>query len=143
MTVIWKQEVNLKPFEALIPHTIVGTLGIEFTEFGPDYIKATMPVDARTLQPMGILHGGASVVLAETLGSVASFLSISQDQYSVGLSITANHLRMVREGTVTGVVRPVHLGRTTQVWDITIENEDGEPVCASRLTMAVLPREAA
>jgi uncharacterized protein (TIGR00369 family) len=139
MTQIWKQPVSLAPFAPVIDQTIVGHMGIEFTDFGPDYICATLPVDHRTIQPMGILHGGASVVLAETLGSVASFLALDSNHYSVGLQITANHLKQVRKGKVTGTVRPVHLGRTTHVWDITIENDAGEKVCVSRLTMAVMP----
>ncbi len=139
MQQIWKQPLDMKPFEAIIDKTIVGHMGIEFTKFGPDFICATMPVDHRTVQPMGILHGGASVVLAETLGSVASFLALDSDHYSVGLEISANHLKQVRTGRVTGTVRPVHLGRTTHVWDITIENAAGEKVCVSRLTMAVMP----
>jgi 1,4-dihydroxy-2-naphthoyl-CoA hydrolase len=139
MQQIWKQPVGLASFEPIIDQTIVGHMGIEFTEFGPDFICATMPVDHRTIQPMGILHGGASVVLAETLGSVASFLALDSDHYSVGLQITANHLKQVRTGNVTGTVRPVHLGRTTHVWDIIIENEANEKVCVSRLTMAVMP----
>ncbi len=139
MQQIWKQPLDMKPFETIIDKTIVGHMGIEFTKFGPDFICATMPVDHRTVQPMGILHGGASVVLAETLGSVASFLALDSDHYSVGLEISANHLKQVRTGIVTGTVRPVHLGRTTHVWDITIENAAGEKVCVSRLTMAVMP----
>ncbi|MFO7913902.1 MAG: hotdog fold thioesterase [Desulfotignum sp.] len=139
MQQIWKQPLDMKPFEAVIDKTIVGHMGIEFTKFGPDFICATMPVDHRTVQPMGILHGGASVVLAETLGSVASFLALDSDHYSVGLEISANHLKQVRTGRVTGTVRPVHLGRTTHVWDITIENAAGAKVCVSRLTMAVMP----
>ncbi len=139
MQQIWKQPLDMKPFEAIIDKTIVGHMGIEFTKFGPDFICATMPVDHRTVQPMGILHGGASVVLAETLGSVASFLALDSDHYSVGLEISANHLKQVRTGLVTGTVRPVHLGRTTHVWDITIENAAKEKICVSRLTMAVMP----
>ncbi len=139
MQQIWKQPLDMTPFEPVMDKTIVGHMGIEFTEFGPDFICATMPVDHRTIQPMGILHGGASVVLAETLGSVASFLALDSDHYSVGLEISANHLKQVRTGRVTGTVRPVHLGRTTHVWDITIENAAGEKVCVSRLTMAVMP----
>ncbi|MCA1794236.1 MAG: hotdog fold thioesterase [Desulfotignum sp.] len=139
MMQIWKQPLDLAPFEPIIDKTIVGHMGIEFTEFGPDFIRATMPVDHRTVQPMGILHGGASVVLAETLGSVASYLALDSDHYSVGLEISANHLKQVRTGRVTGTVRAVHLGRTTHVWDITIENESNEKVCVSRLTMAVMP----
>ena len=139
MTHIWKQPVDMAPFAPVIDQTIVGHLGIEFIESGPDFICATLPVDHRTIQPMGILHGGASVVLAETLGSVASFLALDSDHFAVGLQITANHLKQVRSGNVTGTVRPVHLGRTTHVWDITIETEAGDPVCVSRLTMAVMP----
>lgn len=141
MEKIWKRPLNIEPFEPVIRQTIVGHLGIEFTEFGPDFLTATMPVDQRTIQPMGILHGGASVVLAETLGSVASFLTLDDDHYSVGLEVSANHLKQVREGKVIGTVRPVHLGRKTQVWDIIIRNEDGRTVCVSRLTMAVMPVE--
>lgn len=117
-------------------------LGIEFIEVGNDYLKATMPVDERTKQPLGILHGGASVVLAETLGSTGATLCIdTEKQYCVGLDINANHLRSARSGTVTGVARPVHLGRRTQVWQIHIYNEQEKLVCLSRLTMAVLDRE--
>lgn len=141
MEQIWKKPIDPEPFKPLIKDTIVGHLGIEFLEFGPDYIVADMPVDKRTIQPMGILHGGASVVLAETLGSVASWLTLDEDHYSVGLEVGANHLKQVRSGRVKGTVRPVHLGRKTQVWDITIENEAGRTVCVSRLTMAVMPME--
>src|ERR1700759_2442994 len=100
-------------------NTMGDHLGIIFTEVGEDYLKATMPVDQRTKQPYGLLHGGASAVLAETLGSVASVLVIDMDKYNcVGIEINANHLRGVREGLVTGVVRPLHTGKTTHVWDI-------------------------
>ncbi len=120
-------------------NTIATHLGIEFTEAGPDFITATMPVDERTRQPYGRLHGGASVVLAETLGSVAAALTLEIGKANVvGLEINANHLRGVTEGVVSGTARPVHIGRTTQVWSIEISNEAGKLTCISRITMAVL-----
>lgn len=120
---------------------MVDYLGITFTEVGDDYVKGTMPVDERTHQPFGVLHGGASVVLAETLGSTAANCCVDfERQYCVGLEVNANHLRAMREGTVTGTARPLHLGGSTQVWEIHIHDEEGRRVCASRLTMAVLDR---
>ncbi len=120
--------------------TLVEHLGIVFTEVGEDWVRATMPVDARTLQPAGLLHGGASVALAETLGSVAGNLYLDTSrQMAVGLEINANHLRAKRSGTVTGTARPVHVGRSTQVWEIRIEDEAGKPTCISRITLAVVP----
>ncbi len=117
-------------------------LGIEYTEVGTDYICAKMPVDARTKQPMGLLHGGASVALAETLGSVGAFCTIdSEKQQCVGLDINANHIRGVTGGYVYGKAAALHLGRTTQVWEIRITDEAGKLVCISRLTMAVLDRK--
>jgi 1,4-dihydroxy-2-naphthoyl-CoA hydrolase len=115
-------------------------LGIEFTEIGTDYITARMPVDHRTHQPFGILHGGASVVLAETLGSIASFLCIADPskQHAVGLEINANHIRSVKEGYVYGKVTPIHVGRSTHIWDIKITNEENKLVCISRLTVAIV-----
>ena len=114
--------------------------GIAFTEVGPDFLRATMPVDARTHQPYGLLHGGASVVLAETLGSMASHLCIDSSRfYCVGLEVNANHLRGLRSGRVTAVARALHLGRTTHVWDIRLSGEDGKPSCIARLTMAIVP----
>ncbi len=115
------------------------SLGIVFTELGDGYLRATMPVDARTHQPDGLLHGGASVALAETLGSSAGAMMAGDDAV-VGLEINANHLRAVRSGVVTGTAKPLHIGRRTQVWEIRIENEAGKPVCISRLTLAVVPR---
>ncbi len=118
-------------------------LGIEITEVGDDYLKATMPVDHRTRQPYGLLHGGASVVLAETLGSVGAAFVVDRSKYDcVGLEINANHLRGVREGLVTAVARPVHIGKTTQVWDIRIHDNRDKIVCISRITIAVLKRQA-
>ncbi len=116
-------------------------IGIEFTELGPDFLKATMPVDERTHQPAGILHGGASVVLAETLGSVASFMLIDADKYlAVGLEINANHIRPVKSGKVTGICSPIHIGGKTHVWDIKIYDDRGKLNCISRLTVAVIPK---
>ncbi len=117
-------------------------LGIEYIAVGPDFIEARMPVDHRTRQPMGLLHGGASVVLAETLGSVAAYCCVDQSKYyCVGLDINANHIRGVREGFVTGKATPVHVGKTTQVWQIHIHSEEGKLVCISRITMAVLEKQ--
>jgi 1,4-dihydroxy-2-naphthoyl-CoA hydrolase len=117
-------------------------LGIKFTEIGPDYLSGSMPVDERTRQPFGLLHGGASVALAETLGSLACYLTLDPDKhYNVGLEINANHIRGVREGLVTGTARPIHQGRTTQVWEIRIVDELEKLVCISRLTLAILPRK--
>jgi 1,4-dihydroxy-2-naphthoyl-CoA hydrolase len=118
-------------------------LDIQFTEIGPDYLRATMPVDHRTVQPFGLLHGGASVVLAETLGSVAANCCVDSSRYyCVGQEINANHLRAVRSGRVTGTARPLHVGRQLQVWDIRIEDDQGRLNCISRLTVSVLDRPA-
>src|SRR5690348_12975505 len=139
---IWKQPVTLDQFNALNRDTMMQAIGIVFTEVGDDFLRATMPVDARTHQPYGLLHGGASVALAETLGSSAGMLMAGGNAV-VGLEINANHLRAVRSGTVTGTARPVHLGRSTQVWEIRIEDEAGKPVCISRITLSVLPQPPA
>ena len=120
---IWKKEFKIEELNLFAQDSIVGYVGIEYLEKGDDFITATMPVDKRTKQPLGILHGGASLVLAETLGSTASYLTLDDNSYSVGLEINANHLKSVTSGRVKGVVKPVHLGKTTQIWDITIENE--------------------
>ena len=122
-------------------NTLAGHLGIEFTEVGPDYLCGRMPVDERTRQPFGILHGGASAALAETLGSIASTLCLDlSEQYPVGLEINANHIRPVESGYVYGTAKAVHLGRRTHIWDIRIVNEAGKPVCVSRLTVMVVNR---
>lgn len=118
-------------------------LGMEFTELGPDFIRGRMPVDERTLQPFGLLHGGASLALAETLGSVGATLTVDLERAQVvGQEINANHIRAVRSGQVTGTARPVHLGGRSQVWAIEIEDERQRLVCVSRLTLAVLDRQA-
>ena len=117
-------------------------IGIVFTAVGPDYLEARMPVDARTVQPFGLLHGGASVALAETMGSVAATCCVDMKrQFCVGLEINANHLRGVRSGYVTGITKPLHIGKKTQVWEIRITNEKDELVCISRITMAVLDKK--
>lgn len=121
-------------------NTAMEPLGIVFTEIGPDYVRGTMPVDARTHQPYGLLHGGASVLLAETLGSSAGNLCCPPGRVCVGIEINANHVRGVRSGLVTGTARPIHVGGSTQVWEIRIEDEAGKLVCISRLTLAVIPK---
>lgn len=137
---LFKRASSLDGLNALSRGTAMEPLGILFTEIGPDYLRGTMPVDARTRQPYGLLHGGASVLLAETLGSTAGMLCIDDDQICVGIEINANHLRGVREGMVTGTARPLHVGRSTQVWEIRIEDDAGQLACVSRLTLAVVPR---
>lgn len=122
-------------------NTMVEHLGIVFTAIGDDYIQATMPVDHRTHQPYGLLHGGASVALAETLGSVAAHCCIDTSiQYCVGLDINANHVKGVKQGTVTGTTKPIHIGKRTHVWEIRITNEQNELICISRITMAVIDK---
>jgi 1,4-dihydroxy-2-naphthoyl-CoA hydrolase len=138
---IWRTLSSASELNAKRSGTLIEHLGIEFTEIGDDYIRGTMPVDARTRQPYGLLHGGASVALAETLGSTGSALCIDADEYQcVGQEINANHVRAARAGLVTGTARPVHLGGRTQVWSIEIVNEAGKLTCISRLTMAVIRR---
>ncbi len=123
-------------------NTLMEQLGIEFTEIGSEYIKAKMPVDHRTHQPFGLLHGGASVALAETMGSVASLCLLDLNkQYSVGLEINANHLKAVKNGYVEGVVKPLHIGKSTHVWEIAISSSQADLVCISRMTMAILDKK--
>ena len=138
-TFAWPEGVSVETLNARSAGTLMQVLGIEFTELGDGYLRATMPVDARTHQPYGLLHGGASVALAETLGSSAGVLMAGGNAV-VGLEINANHLRAVRDGLVTGTARPIHLGRSTQVWEIRIEDASARPVCVSRITLAVLPQ---
>lgn len=138
---IWKRQPSLEQMMAGSRNTAVAHLGIEYLEIGDDFIKGRMPVDQRTVQPHGILHGGASVLFAETLGSVAAnHCLISEDRVAVGLDINANHIRPVAKGWVIGTAKAVHIGNTTQVWEIRIETEQGKTVCISRLTMAVVAR---
>ncbi len=138
MTRIWKQPISVELLTQLSQNTASSHLGIEFLEVGDDFIRGRVPVDARTKQPYGLLHGGVSVVLAETLGSCGANYACPPGHQAVGLDINANHLRGVSGGWVTGTARAVHIGRTTQVWQIDLCNEQGEPTCVSRLTMAVL-----
>lgn len=135
---VWTTPPTLEQLNARSQDCAVSHLGIEFTEIGPDYLCARVPVDERTKQPYGLLHGGVSVVLAETLGSMAAVLACPPGHRAVGLDINANHLRAVTSGWVTGTARPVHIGRTTQVWQIDMCNDAGQPTCVSRITMAVL-----
>lgn len=138
---IWKTERTLQHLQDWNRNTAAERLGIEFTEIGDDWLSARMPVDARTVQPFGILHGGASVLLAETVGSCAANLCVDAEQsYCVGLDINANHVRGAKSGWVTATARPFHLGRTTQVWEIRIVDDAGQLICISRLTMAVVER---
>lgn len=138
---IWFSRPTLEQVQANSADTLVEHLGIEFVEIGEDFLRGRMPVDSRTVQPMRILHGGASVALAETLGSVAANLCVDLEQKAcVGLDINANYVRAARSGYVYGTARPIHIGSSTQVWDIRIEDEDGRLTCASRLTVAVLSK---
>ena len=140
---IWfNDQLSLEDLATLGKGTMGEYVGIEFTELGENYIKATMPVDHRTKQPYGLLHGGASCVLAETVGSMASAMVVDHSKFvCVGLEINANHVRSAREGRVTGVASPLHLGSNTHVWDIKIYDEVQKLVCISRLTVAVIPRK--
>ncbi len=139
---IWFQQRSLEEINAGAKRTLVAHVGIEILELGDDFIRGRMPVDERTVQPAGILHGGASVVLAETLGSIAANLCVDPSkQACVGLEINANHVRPVRSGFVYGIARPLHIGGRTQLWEIRIEDEAERLVCVSRLTMAVLDHQ--
>lgn len=134
--------VTLKQLNDLCANTMVEHLGIEFTDIGEDHISAKMPVDRRTHQPLGLLHGGASVALAETLGSVAASCCVDlKTQYCVGLEINANHVKGIKSGYVTGTTRAIHIGKRTHIWEIRITNEQSELVCISRLTIAVIDRK--
>jgi 1,4-dihydroxy-2-naphthoyl-CoA hydrolase len=138
---IWRVTPTPEDLTARGSRSLPGFLGIRFTEVGPDFLRATMPVNERTHQPFGLLHGGASVTLAETLGSVASMQCVDSEQYlCVGQEINANHLRGISSGTVTATVRPFHLGGRSHVWHIEIRDESERLVCVSRLTMAIVER---
>lgn len=135
--------VDLKTINQWAQGTLVSHLGIEFTDIGPQHLTARMPVDARTVQPFRLLHGGASVTLAESLGSMASALCIDgETELCVGLEINANHLRSVADGWVYGTARPLHVGRRTHVWEIRIIDEQERPVCVSRLTVMIIEKRA-
>jgi 1,4-dihydroxy-2-naphthoyl-CoA hydrolase len=138
MKTLWFKPYNIEEWETRYPNTLVEHLGIKLTEIGPDYLRGTMPVDRRTHQPQGLLHGGASVALAETLGSIAANMVIDAATHvAVGQEINANHIRGVKSGFVTGTARAYYIGRTSQVWGIEIQNADEQLVCVSRITMAV------
>ena len=140
---IWRSLRTLEDLNGNRQGTLIGTLGIVFTEIGKDFVRGTMPVDTRTVQPYGLLHGGASVALAETLGSMGAAMCVDADEYQVvGQEINANHVRAARNGLVTGTARAVHLGGRTHVWAIEIVNDAQKLVCISRITMAVIKRGA-
>jgi 1,4-dihydroxy-2-naphthoyl-CoA hydrolase len=139
---IWFQPITLDAINARSRHTLAEFLEIQFTEIGEASLTAIMPAGPRTKQPLGIVHGGANVVLAETVASTAANAVVDFNiSYCVGLEINANHLRSVKEGIITAITRPIHLGRTTQVWQIDIFDEHGKPTCVSRMTAAVLSRK--
>lgn len=140
---IWKQQLPIEELNAFGTGTALEHMGIEVTEIGPDYIVARMPVDRRTIQPMGLLHGGASVLLAESLGSLASILTLGDHSkhMAVGVEINANHLRSAMQGYVYGRVNPIRLGRKIQVWNIEIKDDEDRLVCVSRLTIAIVDRK--
>ncbi len=138
---LFNPDVTLESLNKLSANTMVSHLGIEFTRIGDDFIEAKMPVDSRTQQPLGLLHGGASVTLAETLGSIAATCCVDREtQYCVGLDINANHIKSAKTGYVFGVTKPIHIGKRTHVWEIRIVNEQKELICISRITMAVIDK---
>ncbi|MCE3281835.1 MAG: hotdog fold thioesterase [Chitinophagaceae bacterium] len=142
MSIWFKKDLKIEDFAHWPKGTMSEHLGMQFTTLGDDYLEISMPVDGRTKQPYGLLHGGASVALAETVGSVASALVVDHSKFlCVGLEINANHIRSAREGTVTATCKPVHLGAATHVWDIRINDAKGKLVCISRLTVAILERK--
>lgn len=136
--IIWKKPIDLERLNATSVNTLIEHLGIVYTGFDDNSISAMMPVTSLTHQPLGMLHGGASVVLAETLGSVAANFCVSNDFYCVGLEVNANHIRAIRNGNVIGTATPIHLGATTQVWQTSIVDHRDRLICTSRLTVAVL-----
>ena len=135
---IWQKNFTLENLNQLCSNSAVSYLGIEISAFGEDWIEATMPVDHRTMQPFGLLHGGISVALAETIGSLAGSLCLEEGKTAVGLDINANHLRSVRSGKVTARATPINLGRNIQVWQIDIRTEENKLYCVSRLTLSVI-----
>jgi 1,4-dihydroxy-2-naphthoyl-CoA hydrolase len=136
---LWKRQVELEPFNLASKGMASDVLGIRVTEIGDDFIRGELEVEKRTHQPFGLLHGGVSCVLAETLGSVAGMLTCDEGYTVVGVDINATHMKGVQSGKVIGTARPLKLGRRMQFWSIDIETEDGKPVCASRLSLAVVP----
>ena len=143
MPIWFDKELSIEKLKPFSPNTMAEYLGIEWVEVGEDFLKAKMPVDHRTIQPYGLLHGGASCVLAETIGSIASAMVVDHSKfYCVGLDINANHVRGVKDGYVTGIAAPLHLGSSTHVWDIKIFDEKNKLICISRLTVAILQRKS-
>lgn len=142
MNAIWKRPLSVEILTAVHVNTTVAHLGIEFLEVGDNFLRARAPVDARTRQPVGILHGGVSVLLAETLGSCGAAWAAPEGHRAVGLEINANHLRSASEGWVTGTARPIHVGRSTHVWQIEVVDDKARPTCISRITIAILPQAA-
>tara|TARA_B100001778_G_scaffold285481_1_gene252335 strand:+ start:928 stop:1353 length:426 start_codon:yes stop_codon:yes gene_type:complete len=139
---MWKSDYSIDQVNSMSKNTILDVLGIEITEKGDDFLVGKMPVDSRTVQPMRILHGGANVVLAETLGSIASLMIINpEEEISVGVDINANHIRSVKSGWVTGIAKPINIGRKIHVWEIKITDEEERLTCISRLTVSVLPKK--
>ncbi|MDY0474620.1 hotdog fold thioesterase [Pasteurella multocida] len=134
---IWKKKYSLEQMNLLSQNTAISHLAIQFSAQGENWLEATMPVDQRTIQPMGFLHGGLSVALAETIGSMAGFCCINENQFALGLEINANHLRPVKQGIVTARALPIHLGTRTQVWQIEIKDQQDQLCCLSRLTLSV------
>ena len=141
MKTLINPSITVEQLNIFSKNSLSQNLGIEITRLGEDFVEARMPVDSRTVQPYGLLHGGASVALAETLGSLAAHCTVNdQNKSCVGLEINANHLKSVRNGFVTGIARPLHVGQRTQVWEIKITNEQNDLVCVSRITMAVIDK---
>ena len=139
---MWKSDYSIEQVNSMNKNTILETLGIEITEKGSDFLVGKMPVDSRTVQPMRILHGGANVVLAETLGSIASLMIINpEEEISVGLDVNANHIRSVKSGWVKGTAKPISIGRKIHVWEIKITDEEDRLTCVSRLTVSILPKK--
>lgn len=140
---IWNKPIDLERAARTVPGSMLEALGIRFVEIGDDFLRAAMPVDERTRQPFGLLHGGASVALAETLGSFGGWLCVPPGGgHVMGIEINANHLRSVREGEVVGTARPIHLGRSTQVWETRIVDPQERLVCIARITLVVVPESA-
>ena len=140
MATLWKRPLSVEILTRVHIGTTAAHLGIEFVEVGDDFLRARAPVDERTRQPVGILHGGVSVLLAETLGSCGAAWAAPEGHRAVGLEINANHLRSVSEGWVTGTARPIHVGRSTHVWQIELVDDKQRPTCVSRITIAILPK---
>ncbi len=139
---MWKSDYSIEQVNSMNKNTILETLGIEITEKGSDFLVGKMPVDSRTVQPMRILHGGANVVLAETLGSIASLMIINpEEEISVGLDVNANHIRSVKSGWVKGIAKPISIGKKIHVWEIKITDDNDRLTCVSRLTVSILPKK--